>query len=160
MSATSKLKPISITMTFPSILKIGIISAMAIFVIVLGKTVTAFHLDDYQPRVPIEILEDVQEIESPYPVSENRINKGREIFFGKGLCVICHGKDGKGVKTSGHPPRNFTDKKWQDLRTDGELIWVLKNGSPGTRMPIRVGKVLTEEEGWNVIQYIRTFNGK
>jgi hypothetical protein len=57
----------------------------------------------------------------------------------------------------GHAPRNFTDTQWQDARTDGELMWVLKNGSPGTGMPQRVGKVLTEEEGWNVIQFIRTF---
>ena len=28
-------------------------------------------------------------------------------------------------------PRNFTDKKRQAARTDGELLWVLKNGSKG-----------------------------
>jgi hypothetical protein len=60
----------------------------------------------------------------------------------------------------GHSPRDFTDAKWQELRTDGELMWVLKNGSPGTGMPARVGKVITEEEGWSVIQFIRAFKGK
>ena len=141
-------------------LKVGIFIAIGFFMGVAGKTVAAFHLDQYQPRVPVEILEDVQEIESPFPESIERIEQGRAIFFGKGLCVKCHGEDGKGIKTPGHPSRNFTDKKWQDLRTDGELMWVLKNGSPGTRMPIRVGKLLTVEEGWNVIQFIRTFNGR
>jgi hypothetical protein len=31
-------------------------------------------------------------------------------------------------------PRNFTDKKRQAARTDGELLWVFKNGSKGMAM--------------------------
>ncbi len=126
----------------------------------LGPAVFAFHKDVYEPRVPLENLEDIQEIDNPYPPTEERIEAGRKIFFGKGLCVTCHSKNGKGVKIPGHSPRDFTDEKWQDLRTDGELMWVLKNSSPGTGMPIRVGKVISEEEGWNVIHFIRTFAGK
>ena len=117
----------------------------------------AVHSSIYEPRVPKEILEEVQEIENPYPSSRQRIEAGRQIYFGKGLCVTCHSKDGTGVRIPGHSPRNFTNKKWQEARTDGELMWVLRNGSPGTGMPIRVGKVITEEEGWNVIHFIRYF---
>ena len=73
--------------------------------------------------------------------------------------MSCHGTNGKGVKVPGHEPRDFTDVKWQQVRTDGEMMWVLKNGSPGTSMPVRVGKVINEEEGWKVILYIRTFAG-
>lgn len=122
-----------------------------------GQETLAFHPDIYQPRVPGELLEQVQETENPYPVSPERIEAGRKIYFGKGLCVTCHSKNGQGVRLPGHSPRNFTDEKWQETRTDGELMWILKNGSPGTGMPIRVGKVITEEEGWSVIQFIRTF---
>jgi hypothetical protein len=43
-------------------------------------------------------------------------------------------------------PRSFTDKKWQAARTDGELFWILKNGSKGTAMASFVPLVLTEEE--------------
>lgn len=117
----------------------------------------AFHPDLYTPRVPEDQLEEIQEIESPYEITPERIEEGRQIFFGKGLCVTCHSKDGKGAKLPGHSPRNFTDPQWQDARTDGELMWILKNSSPGTGMPRRVGVVITEEEGWNVIQFIRTF---
>ena len=67
--------------------------------------------------------------------------------------------NGKGVKVPGHQPRDFTDAKWQKIRTDGEMMWVLKNGSPGTSMPVRVGKVINEEEGWKIILFIRTFSG-
>ena len=129
-------------------------------IILSGQEVLAFHPDIYQPRVPEESLDRVQEIESSYPDSPERIEAGKKIYFGKGLCVTCHSKNGKGVRLPGHSPRNFTDEKWQESRTDGELMWILKNGSPGTGMPIRVGKVITEEEGWNVIQYIRSFKNK
>ena len=114
----------------------------------------------YEPRVPKAIIEQEQQVKSPYPVTPERIEAGRKIYFGVGFCVTCHSKDGTGVNLPGHPSRDFTDAKWQKLRTDGELMWVLKNGSPGTGMPIRVGTDINEEDGWNVIQFIRTFGGK
>lgn len=127
------------------------------FGLLVWQTALAFHPSVYEPRVPPELLEEVRDIESPFLDSPEILEEGRQIYFGKGLCVTCHSKNGKGVRLPGHSPRNFTDTKWQDLRTDGELMWILKNGSPGTGMPIRVGKVITEEEGWKVIQFIRSF---
>ena len=118
----------------------------------------AFHPDIYEPRVPPELLEELQDMDNPYPASPERIETGRKIYFGKGLCVTCHSKNGKGVRLPGHSPRDFTELKWQELRTDGEMMWILRNGSPGTGMPVRVGKVISEEEGWNVIHFIRTFS--
>ncbi len=132
-----------------------------IALVALGwQNVFAMHASIYEPRVPKENLEEVQEIENPYPATEEQIEAGRKIYFGKGLCVTCHSKDGRGVRIPGHSPRNFTDTKWQEVRTDGELMWVLRNGSPGTGMPVRVGKVITENEGWSVINFVRTFAGK
>jgi hypothetical protein len=54
-------------------------------------------------------------------------------------------------------PRNFTDKTWQAARTDGELFWILKNGSKGTAMASFIPLVLTEEETWQVPRYVRSF---
>ena len=119
----------------------------------------AFHKDIYQPRVPEPLLEEIQDMDNPFSPTAENIEEGRKIFLGRGLCVTCHGKNGKGVKVPGHQPRDFTDTKWQEIRTDGEMMWVLKNGSPGTSMPIRVGKVISEEEGWKVVLFIRTFAG-
>ena len=137
--------------------KIKIILVLFVSAISLLPEAFAFHQDIYQPRVPENILEDTQDMDSPYETTPERIKSGKEIYFGKGLCVTCHSNNGKGVRIPGHSSRDFTNDKWQDQRTDGELMWVLRNGSPGTGMPVRVGKVITEEEGWNVIQYIRTF---
>ena len=122
--------------------------------------VSAFHDDIYQPRVPLQLLEDLQDMDNPFPATPDRVKLGKKIYYGKGLCATCHSKNGKGVKLPGHPPRDFTDKKWQNTRTDGEIMWVLRNGSPGTEMPVRIGKVINEEEGWSVIHFIRTFVDK
>lgn len=119
----------------------------------------AFHKDIYQPRVPEFLLEELQEMDNPFPPTPENIEAGRRIYFGQGLCVTCHGKNGKGIKVPGHPPRDFTNAKWQKVRTDGEMMWMLKNGSPGTSMPVRVGKVISEEEGWKVILFIRSLVG-
>lgn len=129
-----------------------------VFLHVWGGVVGAFHPDIYQPRVPAELLEKLQDMDNPYPATPERIEAGRKIYFGKGLCVTCHSNNGKGVKLPGHSPRDFTDPKWQEIRTDGEMMWVLRNGSPGTGMPVRVGKVISQEEGWSVIHFIRTFS--
>ncbi len=133
---------------------------LIIFLFLINQNASAFHKDIYQPRVPEEILFEIKKMKNPFSPSPERIAKGKQIYFIKGLCVSCHSKDGQGAVFPGHPPRDFTDKKWQRLRSDGELMWVLKNGSADTGMPVSVGQLITEEEGWNVILFIRTFKGK
>ena len=134
------------------------IHSVLIAALLLASLAEAFHLDPYEPRVPPELLDQLQDMDNPYSPTPERIEAGQLIYFGKGQCVTCHNIDGKGVKRPGHAPRDFTDPKWQEARTDGELMWVWRNGRPGTEMPVRVGKVINEEEGWSVILYIRTLN--
>ena len=124
-----------------------------------GQTALAFHQDLYQPRVSANMLDKMRKNINPFSAIPESIEMGKKIYFGKGMCVSCHNRDGKGAFFPGHPPRDFTDIKWQELRSDGELMWVLKNGSPGTGMKAVVGKLITEEEGWRVIHFIRTFKG-
>ena len=45
--------------------------------------VGAFHDDVYQPRVPIELIEELQDIDNPYPATLERIELGKQIFYGK-----------------------------------------------------------------------------
>lgn len=114
-----------------------------------------------KPRVPADKIEEVKTWQNPFPSTPEHIEKGKKIFHGKAFCVTCHGKDGKGLGNipglRGKLPRNFTDKAWQATRTDGELFWILKNGSPGTDMASFVPLVLTEEEAWLVLLYVRSF---
>ena len=91
------------------------------FAVVLGllalsvTSAKAFHKDIYQPRVPESLLDELQDMDNPFSPTLENIEEGRKIYFGHGLCVTCHGKDGKGVRVPGHPPRDFTNAKWQEI---------------------------------------------
>lgn len=121
----------------------------------------AADVDILRPRVPTEQIPMVRNIINPLPPTPEILQKGRDIFHGKGFCAICHGRDGKGLgkdlELKGALPRNFTDSDWQAARSDGELFWILKNGSKGTAMASFIPLVLSEEEAWEVIIYVRSF---
>ncbi|MYA28017.1 MAG: cytochrome c, partial [Nitrospira sp. SB0666_bin_27] len=54
-------------------------------------------------------------------------------------------------------PRNFRHHGFWRHRTEGEIFWVIKHGSPGTAM-IPFGGLLSDKEIWTIIQYERTFS--
>ncbi len=113
------------------------------------------------PRVPADQIEEAKSWTNPFDSTSENIEKGKKLFHGKAFCVTCHGKDGTGLGgipgLRGKLPRNFTDKEWQATRTDGELLWILKNGSKGTAMASFIPLILTEQEAWHVILYVRSF---
>ncbi|HSF10060.1 MAG TPA: c-type cytochrome [Nitrospirales bacterium] len=114
-----------------------------------------------KPRVPPEQIQEARAKMNPFPSTSENIEKGKRVFHGKAFCVTCHGPEGKGLGDipglRGRLPRNFTDKTWQAARTDGEIFWILQNGSPGTDMASFIPLVLTEDEAWLVILYVRSF---
>ncbi|MBK5281389.1 MAG: cytochrome c [Nitrospiraceae bacterium] len=129
-----------------------------------GASVLAADEAVLRPRVPIDQIEESRAWTNPFEATPENIEKGKALFHGKAFCVTCHGKDGKGLGGDIEPgivkgplPRNFTDKDWQAARTDGELFWILKNGSKGTAMAPFIPLVLTEEEAWQVLRYVRSF---
>ena len=114
-----------------------------------------------KPRVPSAQMEEARSWKNPFPSTPENIQIGKSLFHGKAFCKTCHGKDGKGMGDipglTGTLPRNFTDKDWHAARMDGELLWVLKNGSPGTAMVSFILQILTVDEAWHVILYVRSF---
>ena len=114
-----------------------------------------------RPRVPADQIEQARAQTNPLSTTPEHVELGKTLFHGKAFCITCHGRDGKGLGDIpglvGKLPRNFTDKAWQKARTDGELFWILKNGSPGTDMASFIPLVLTEEEAWQVLLYVRSF---
>lgn len=130
-------------------------------------TVSVLGADEavLKPRVPNDQLREARTWTNPLPATEETIEKGKNLFQGKAFCMTCHGKDGKGLGSDIEPgtlkgplPRDFTDKDWQAARTDGELLWILKYGSNGTAMAPFIPLILTEEEAWQVLLYVRSFD--
>ena len=92
----------------------------------------------------------------PAGVTPDMIAKGKELFQGSGLCMACHGMDGKG---SVGP--DLTDSLW--LHHKGsyeEIIAQVLKGIPedqsksGAVMPPRGGSALSDEEIRAVAAYV------
>ena len=121
--------------------------------------------DPLKARVPKADRGVAKKLKSPYgktkKASDDIVAEGKKIFEGKGTCVNCHGKAGDGQGPAGkvlNPgPRNFTNCKFHKKRKDGELFWIIKNGSPGTGMVAMVPATITEDEAWKVLAYERSF---
>ncbi|TKB67638.1 MAG: c-type cytochrome [Nitrospira sp.] len=116
-----------------------------------------------QSLVPADKLVEARALTSPLPRSLEIVEQGKALYDGKGGCFNCHGKDGDGsgplaaqLKPS---PRNFQHHGFWRHRTEGEIFWVIKNGSAGTSM-VGFGGQLTDKEIWALIQYIRNFGGE
>ena len=135
--------------------------AVSVYVVV-GATVYAEERDPAVSRVPGDQVAAAKAMKNPIAMTPESIAKGRAIFEGQGTCLNCHGTSGKGDGPVGSllnpTPRNFTNPKFHKNRTDGEMFWVIKNGSPGTGMVPLIGTAITEEEAWYVINYERSFN--
>jgi mono/diheme cytochrome c family protein len=137
---------------------VGLLTAL---MFVVAATAVAEEKDPLKPRVPADQMADAKAMKNPTPEGEATVAKGKALFEGKGTCFNCHGKTGEGNGPAGailNPsPRNFTNCKFHKKRKDGELFWVIKNGSPGTGMVSLTPGTITEEEAWTIIRYERTF---
>ena len=116
-----------------------------------------------QPIVPADKLAEARALRSPLSNAPEVIEQGKAVYNGKGGCVTCHGIDGDGkgpgAVNMNPSPRNFQHHGFWRHRTEGEVFWAIKYGSPGTAM-IAFGSVLSDTEIWALIQYEQTFAGR
>ena len=116
-----------------------------------------------QPLVPVDKLAEARALTSPLPSSPEIVEQGKALYNGKGACFNCHGKDGVGkgplATQLGPSPRNFQHPGFWRHRNEGEIFWVIKNGSVDTSM-VGFGGQLTDEEIWSILQYERSFAGE
>lgn len=138
------------------------LSVAAVFL--LAGTIMAVETDPLVSRVPPDQIAAAKAKKNPIPSNAANIAKGKELFEGKALCVTCHGIGGKGDGDAGKAldptPRDFTNPKFHAAKSDGEMLWVITNGSAGTGMISYVPNIITEEEAWEIINYERSFKGK
>jgi mono/diheme cytochrome c family protein len=69
-------------------------------------------------------------------------------------CIRCHYADGRGVWDIPDVP-NFTNARWQESRSDGQIARIILEGRGAVMPPFR--GAISLEEAWAMARYLRTF---
>ena len=108
-----------------------------------------------QKAAPWKATESAAEVKNPIRASAEGIERGQKIFTQQ--CVPCHGERGKGDgpagKYLGTTLPDFTSAE-MNKQTDGELFWKISTGK--APMPT-FEQILSDEQRWLVVHYLRTF---
>jgi mono/diheme cytochrome c family protein len=98
-------------------------------------------------------------LQNPVPPTDDSITAGMMSYSTH--CQSCHGErgDGKGERAEklSIAPSDFTDAHAMGQMTDGEIFWKISHGR--RPMPGFQNK-LTEQERWELVDYIRTLSQK
>lgn len=99
-------------------------------------------------------LAQAQGIANPVAGAPESLKAGQSVF--ETYCVMCHGEDGKGSGPVGRyfdpPPADLTAGFMAQI-SDGQLFVMITNGV-GRMPPFQDD--LTEEQRWQVVDYLRT----
>jgi mono/diheme cytochrome c family protein len=95
---------------------------------------------------------------NPIPTDQKSTAAGKAVYAAQ--CLSCHGPaghgDGPAAKDLNPKPRNLSDPAIQS-QTDGSIFWKLTEG----RKPMPTfDKLISEDDRWNVINYVRTLAAK
>ena len=100
-------------------------------------------------------------LKNPVASSPESITAGQALF--QKNCRFCHNADAKGngpMAPEGTHPSNLTDDKWDRGSTDGEIFLVLRDGA-GPKFEMKGFKSkMSETDMWNVVNYLRSLQGK
>lgn len=110
-----------------------------------------------QPAPP-----EIYEKANPLKPTRKTLSAGRRLYMGGAKpfgCYPCHGINGnsKGMTALKMTlkPRDFACREMMKEIPDGQLFWVIKNGSKGTEM--KGYNTLKDEQVWQIVAYIRQF---
>lgn len=97
----------------------------------------------------------IPSVTNPIKSSDESIGRGKQVF--ETNCATCHGLNGGGQGPAAHgittSPRQLWAWNNTDSSTDGYLYWFITNGR--NEMP-PWGLVLSENDRWDAINYIKT----
>ncbi|MCA9485104.1 MAG: c-type cytochrome, partial [Nitrospina sp.] len=116
-----------------------------------------------QSRPTAEAPQSLLTLKNPLEATRENIEEGENLYHYKASptkCKVCHGPYGNGMgmmaQGAGPMPRNFTCKETMEQVSDGQMFWIIKNGSPGSQMP-PYQLFLSDDQIWKLVLYIRTF---
>ena len=100
---------------------------------------------------------------NPLFATTKNIERGKSLYQMEAkptACKMCHGIRGNGngrlARGLEPAPRNFTCEDIMKSLSDGQLFWVIKNGSKGTAMPAHKF-TMSDKDIWQIIYYLKKF---
>lgn len=100
----------------------------------------------------------------PKGVTQQMVSDGAKVFSGAGICMACHGPEGKGIPNLG---ADLSDEEW--LQSDGTYEGILKTimtgvpadkSSSGAVMPPKGGSGISDEQAKAVAAYVWSLSRK
>lgn len=114
-----------------------------------------------QPRRTRSAPGNFRNLSNPLPANAANVKAGETLYQQTAqplACMNCHGVKGDGQGPMGAAldprPRNFTCGETMRDISDGQMYWIIKNGSAGTGMMAFSG--MPDEQIWQLIHYLRT----
>lgn len=114
-----------------------------------------------QPRRTRSAPGNFRNLSNPLPANAANVKAGETLYLQTAqplACMNCHGVNGDGQGPMGAAldprPRNFTCGETMRDISDGQMYWIIKNGSAGTGMMAFSG--MPDEQIWQLIHYLRT----
>jgi mono/diheme cytochrome c family protein len=104
---------------------------------------------------------EAKKLKNPVASSPDSIKAGQASF--QKYCRFCHNADAKGdgpMAPKDTHPSNLVDAKWDRGDSDGEIFMVIKEGA-GPKFDMKgLKSKMTDQEIWNVINYLHSLQAK
>ncbi len=105
------------------------------------------------------VPEAAKKMKNPVPCTQAALRAAKDIFNDQ--CVKCHGDTGKGDGPDAMmytpEPADLTDAHMMGMMSDGEIFYKISEG----RKPMPAfKKVLSDEERWQLVHFVRTLAPK
>ena len=143
-------KPAEGKTKFPS--RSQVLGIFVVFIIVaVAGGIMVYALSDWSAPA------QARQMPNPVPATPQTIAAGMSTYMDR--CQNCHGEYGNGKGSRADKlsvqPSDFTDAHAMSTQTDGELFWKI---SEGHRPMPSFKKKLSEEQRWQLVDYIRTYS--
>ena len=102
---------------------------------------------------------EAAKVKNPVASTPESIAAGKAVF---GKCASCHGSTGEGGPGNDLIPAapSLVDDMWDHGSSDGEVFESIKNGVPPDFNMVPWKDQLTDDDIWNVVNYIRSIAKK
>lgn len=127
-------------------------SVLAVAMLGSVQSLTAQNQEPTKSEAPATADQQKPKKLNPFTGNEEAIKEGRQLYLQSG-CPGCHGSGGGGAMAGATA---FIRDTWKFGGDDETYFKVTKGTYPGQTMPAVFGSVLTDEQIWKIIAWIRS----